>query len=88
MDEGERRWWERVRRRGAMWYVVSKGLAFLLLFPLLGHRVMGWDWEAELLVEGWCLGLVWGGLVWMRKELRYRYTLEEDGLALPDGSED
>jgi len=71
-----------------MWFVVNKGLLFLILYPLLGHRAMGWDWHPELLVEGWCLGLVWGGLVWMRKEMRYRFTLEEDGLALPDGPED
>lgn len=36
MSEGERFWWARVRQRGVMWFVVNKGLVFLLLYPLLG----------------------------------------------------
>lgn len=28
MDESERLWWERVRARGALFYVVTKGLFF------------------------------------------------------------
>jgi hypothetical protein len=67
-----------------MWYLVNKGLAFLLLFPALGCWLIGWRWEPGLLVEGWLIGLVCGGFVWMRKELRYRFTLEEDGLTAPD----
>lgn len=84
MGEAERLWWGRVRRRGAMWFVVNKGLAFLLLFPLLGCVVIGWDWQPTLWVEGWLIGLVSGSFVWMRKELRYRFTLDDEGLAVSD----
>lgn len=85
MNAEEREFWERVRRRGALWYLANKGLAFLILLPALGHWVMGWEWQSSLLVEGWLIGLVAGAFVWMRKELRYRFTLEEDGLSIPDG---
>jgi hypothetical protein len=85
MNEQERVFWEVVRRRGALWYLASKGLAFMLLYPSLGHWVIGWEWSSSLLVEGWVIGLVAGAFVWMRKELRYRFTLEEEGLPLSDG---
>ena len=85
MDETERAWWERVRARGALWYVVNKGLAFLILFPALGLGVLDWDWSPSLLVEGWMIGLFWGAFFFMRKELRYRFTLEQEGLPAPDG---
>jgi len=88
MDEAERLWWTRVRRRGALWFVVNKGLAFLLLYPALGHFAIGWDWQPMLMVEGWTLGLVSGSFVWMRKELRYRFTLDDEGLTVPDGQDD
>lgn len=88
MHESERLWWQTVRQRGALWYLVSKGLLFLLLFPTLGCSVIGWPWEPTLLVEGWLIGLVCGGFVWMRKELRYRFTLEEEGLPLPEGGDE
>lgn len=84
MGEAERLWWGRVRRRGAMWFVVNKGLAFLLLYPLLGCVVIGWDRQPTLWVEGWLIGLVSGSFVWMRKELRYRFTLDDEGLAVSD----
>jgi hypothetical protein len=85
MDEEERDFWERVRSRGALWYLATKGLAFLVLYPALGYGVIGWAWTPRLLVEGWLIGFVTGAFVWMRKELRYRFTLEEEGLPLPDG---
>lgn len=85
MDGVERQWWERVRARGALWYVVNKGLAFLILFPALGVGVLDWDWSSRLLVEGWMVGLFWGAFFFMRKELRYRFTLEQEGLPVPDG---
>ena len=88
MGEDERLWWERVRRRGVMWFVVNKGLVFLLLYPLLGCFAIGWDWQPTLLVEGWSIGLVSGSFVWMRKELRYRFTLDDEGLAVPDGQDE
>ncbi|MAG30024.1 MAG: hypothetical protein CL908_03910 [Deltaproteobacteria bacterium] len=88
MGEEERLWWECVRRRGAMWYVVNKGALFLLLYPAIGVGMIGWPWQSTLLVEGWLIGLVCGGFVWMRKELRYRFTLDEEGLALPDGRDE
>ena len=37
-----------------------------------------------LLVEGWLIGLFWGAFFFMRKELRYRFTLEHEGLPAPD----
>ncbi len=78
MNEGERNGWERVRARGAMWYLVNKGLLFLVLYPLVGCYAIGWDWQPSLLVEAWAIGLVCGGFVWMHKELRYRLTLDLD----------
>ena len=85
MDEGELAWWERVRARGALWYVVTKGVLFLVAFPAIGCGVLEWEWDASLLVEGWLVGLFWGAFFYMRKELRYRFTLEHEGLPLPDG---
>lgn len=85
MNEGERSWWERTRARGALWYMVTKGFAFLILFPAIGCGVLGWHWEPELMTQGWIVGLMAGGFVFMRKELRYRYTLDEMGQPLPEG---
>ncbi len=83
MNETERLWWERVRARGAMWFLVNKGLLFLLVYPLLGCYVLDWAWQPDLLVEAWLVGLVCGGFVWMRKELRYRYTVDLEGRVIP-----
>jgi hypothetical protein len=88
MDDAERAWWERTRARGSLWYIVTKGLAFLLLFPALGRGVLDWDWKPSLLVEGWLVGCFWGAFFFMRKELRYRFTLEQEGLPAPDGWDD
>ena len=71
-----------------MWYLVNKGLAFLILYPSLGCYAVGWDWDPTLLVEGWIVGLVCGGFVWMRKELRYRFTLDQQGGILPDWNDE
>jgi hypothetical protein len=84
MSGEEIAWWERVRERGSLWYLANKGLFFLIAYPSLGWGVLGWEWDAGLLVEGWLLGLVSGGVVWMRKELRYRFTLDREGRPLPD----
>ena len=86
MSSSERIWWAQVRHRGALWYVATKGLAFLLLYPAIGCLAIGWTWQPNLLVEGWLIGLVCGGFVWMRKELRYRFTLDYEGPALSDPS--
>ena len=72
----EHAWWERVRARGALWYLVNKGLLFLILYPLLGCYVMNWVWEPMLMVEGWVIGLVCGGSIWMRQEIRSRFSLD------------
>ena len=88
MNANERFWWEQVRTRGAFWYLANKGLAFLILYPLLGCVAIGWAWQPQLLLEGWIIGLVCGGFVWMRKELRYRFTLDHEGLALSDRSDE
>jgi hypothetical protein len=88
MSEAEQLWWQRVRGRGSFWYLAQKGLLFLIAYPLGAHYIAEWPWSSQLLVEGWLLGLVCGGLVWMRKELRYRFTLEEEGRPLPDGPDE
>lgn len=88
MSEGEGLWWARVRARGAMWYVVNKGLLFLMLYPLIGCYAIDWKWQPSLLVEGWLIGLVCGGFVWMRKELRYRFTVELEGGIVPGTREE
>ncbi|MCP4904534.1 MAG: hypothetical protein GY910_06105 [bacterium] len=49
-----------------------------MLYPPLGCYALDWIWQPSLLVEGWLIGLVCGGFVWMRKELRYRFTLDLD----------
>lgn len=88
MGREEIAFWEGIRRRGAFWYLVHKGLLFLFLYPVLGHFLIGWPWQPRLLIEGWIGGIVCGGFVWMRKELRYRFTLDEEGRLIPDGSDD
>lgn len=88
MSHDERLWWGRVRARGALWYIVNKGLLFLLILPALGCYAFDWDFEPALLVEAWLTGLVAGGFVWMRKELRYRFTLDLEGGALPRGGDE
>lgn len=88
MNDQERAYWERVRGHGSLWYLANKGLAFLFLYPTLGVWVLGWEWTSTLLVEGWLTGFVAGAFVWMRKELRYRFTLEEEGLPLPEGRDE
>ena len=88
MSRDELAFWAKIRRRGSFWYLVHKGLLFLIAYPVLGHYAVGWPWESRLLVEGWLIGLVCGGFVWMRKELRYRFNLEHEGRLVPDGSED
>ena len=88
MDESEREWWERIRSRGALWYVVNKGLFFLVAYPALGLFALDWEWEPTLLVEAWGIGLFWGAFFFMRKELRYRFTLEHEGLPDPDPFDD
>lgn len=88
MDEAERTWWAEIRARGALWYVVNKGLAFLVLFPLLGWGLLDWAWTPTLLVEGWMVGLFWGAFFFLRKEMRYRFTLEVEGLPDPDGRDE
>lgn len=88
MDEAERLWWVRVRGRGALWYVVNKGLAFLIVLPLVGWGLLGWTFTPALLVESWMAGLFWGAFFFMRKELRYRFTLEQEGLPVSDGWDD
>lgn len=84
MDEQELSWWGRVRMKGALWYIVSKGLVFLGAYPTLGCYVMSWEWDPRLLVEGWMIGLFWGAFIYLRKELRFRFTLENAGLPIPD----
>jgi hypothetical protein len=88
MGESELAYWQRLRQRGAEWYVVSKGLVFVIAYPLLGSGAFGWPMRAELLGEGWLLGLVMGALMWMRNEIRYRRTLEEQPGWHPDLQDD
>lgn len=88
MEPDELAFWSGIRRRGAFWYLVHKGLLFLVFYPLLGHLGPGWAWEPGLFLEAWLIGVVCGGFVWMRKELRYRYTLDHGEALAPDASED
>ena len=88
MGREELAFWSGIRRRGAFWFLVHKGLLFLIFYPLLGHLAAGWAWEPGLFLEAWLIGVVCGGFVWMRKELRYRYTLEHEGPLVPDLHED
>lgn len=74
MSREELEFWAIVRRRGAIYYLLHKGLLFLLFYPLLGHFVADWPWQPSLFLEAWAIGVVCGGFVWMRKELRFRYT--------------
>ena len=53
MDREELAFWEQIRRRGAFWYLVHKGLLFLLAYPLLGHFAIGWDWHPRIFLEAW-----------------------------------
>ena len=88
MDRAELDFWGRVRRRGAFWYLCHKGLLFLLCYPLLGHFAVGWPWQPRLFLEAWVIGVVCGGFVWMRKELRYRFTFHHAGRLVPDAADD
>jgi hypothetical protein len=88
MDVSERLWWERVRARGALWYVVTKGVFFLVAFPGLGCQVLGWQWTPSLLVEGWLLGLFCGSFLFLRKDLRYRFTMDYEGLPMPESGDE
>lgn len=77
MGPRERVFWQRVRRRGGDWYVGTKGLAFLVAYPVLGHLALGWELRGETAAEGLAAGLVCGTLMWIRNERRYRRTLED-----------
>lgn len=88
MNRDELAFWGRVRRRGAFWYLVHKGLLFLFFYPVIGHYAIGWPWDPRLLLEAWLIGIVCGGFVWMRKELRFRFTFHEEGRLVPDAADD
>ena len=53
-----------------------RGQILVLTYPLIGHFLMLWEATPQLLGEGWLVGLVWGALMWMRNEIRYRRALE------------
>ena len=88
MSDDEFEYWQRLRQHGVEWYVISKGLAFFVVFPLIGHFGFGWPMGVEVLGEAWLLGLVSGALMWMRNEIRYRRTLEDQPGWHPDLSDD
>ena len=50
--------------------------------------MLGWEWTPSLLVEGWMVGLFSGAFLFLRKQLRYRFTLEYEGLPLPESADD
>jgi hypothetical protein len=70
-------WWARVRARGVEWYVVSKGLAFLVAFPLLARSCFEAPLGAELLIESVSIGLGAGVSVWLWRERRYQQAVEQ-----------
>ena len=75
MDRDELVFWGRVRRRGAVGYMLHKGLLFMAFYPALGHWAAGWAFDAGVFLEAWMIGVVCGGIVWTRRELRYRFTM-------------
>ena len=68
--------------------MANKGLAFSVAYPVLGYFVIGWARQATPLLEGRLIGLVCGGFVWSTKGLRDRFTLDQQGLALPDRTDE
>lgn len=78
MTRPELETWERVRERGVEWFVVTKGVGFLLAYPLLAHLALGQPFTAQLLCEGWFVGLVSGFGVWLWRERRYERSVERD----------
>jgi hypothetical protein len=69
--------WQRARGRGVEWFVMTKGLGFMLVHPLLAHLVSGEPLSAQLFCEGWLAGMVAGSGVWLWRERRYERAVEE-----------
>lgn len=82
MDRDEYAHWTRVRARGFEWFVVQKGLVFLLLVPALATLTGVDGFHVESLIFSWFGGLSAGTLVWLRRELRFARARDE-GLRAP-----
>ena len=77
MGQREYEYWTRVRARGAEWFVVQKGLLFLVAVPLLSHWLDGPGFRFELAAVCWMTGLATGSLVWLRREVRFARSRDE-----------
>lgn len=77
MSRTEAEAWQRVQARGVEWFVVTKGLGFLIAHSLLAHLAIGEPLSAQLFCEGWLVGLVAGLGVWLWRERRYERAVDE-----------
>jgi hypothetical protein len=71
MDRSEYTRWLRVRARGFEWFVVQKGLLFLVTVPALSALTGGPGFRYEIAVLSWFSGLCAGTVVWYRHEMRF-----------------
>jgi len=72
----------RVRARGPEWFVVQKGLLFVVAIPLCSGWLTGTKLSIELATVCWMAGLCLGSCVWLRREVRFARS-REDGMRTP-----
>ena len=77
MQRGEFEYWARVRARGPEWFVVHKGLVFLLSVPFLSSWLDGQAYSIELAASCWMTGLCLGSGIWLRREMRFSRSQDE-----------
>jgi hypothetical protein len=77
MNRREYEYWARVRARGPEWFVVQKGLLFLLAVPLVSRWLAGTPISIELASACWMSGLCLGSCVWLRREVRFARSRDE-----------
>ena len=88
MNRREYAYWARVRARGPEWFVVQKGLLFLLAVPLLSSWLAGTHISIELASVCWMSGLCLGSCVWLRREVRFARSRDEGMRAAGDDQPD
>jgi len=82
MRRSEYEYWARVRARGPEWFVVQKGLLFVVAIPLCSGWLTGTKLSIELATVCWMAGLCLGSCVWLRREVRFARS-REDGMRTP-----
>lgn len=82
MRRREFEYWARVRARGPEWFVVQKGLVFLVAVPALSSFIDGPGFTFELATVCWMTGLGLGSGVWLRRETRFARSRDE-GMRAP-----